>query len=543
MNPDRWKQINDILIPALEREAAERAALVKEACGNDVALRLEVESLLASYQQASDFLEESVVGAAARLLVEDQNHLTAGQQIHHYEILSQLGVGGMGEVYLVRDNTLGRQAAIKLLPSRFTEDRERLRRFQQEARAASALNHPNIITIYELGEFDSTQYLATEFIDGETLLQHMKDSRSAIGTNERSETGTGMKLSEVLEISIQLCSALAAAHSAKIVHRDVKPTNIMVRPDGYIKVLDFGVAKLTEQFPDGPDIDDNQLMGDLIRTKPGEVVGTASYMSPEQARGLAVDARTDIWSAGVVLYEMIAGHRPFEGPTRSDVIASILQRDPPSLGRHASYLPAELERIVLKALRKSRDDRYPTVQDLVFDLRRLKQQLEFEAKVERELISGVSEDTAGIVFVVDDDESIREALKSLISSVGLSVATFTTAREFLQSRGPDVPGCLVLDVRLPGLSGLDLQRELANANIHTPIVFITGHGDIPMTVRAMKAGAVEFLTKPFRDQDLLDAIQQALERDRTARNQRAETPELQTRSDSSTPRNIGILTS
>jgi serine/threonine protein kinase len=543
MNLDRWKQINDILILVLEREAADRAALVKEACGNDVVLRLEVESLLASYQQATDFLEESVVGAAARLLVEDQNHLTAGQQIDHYEILALLGVGGMGEVYLVRDNTLGRQAAIKLLPSRFTEDRERLRRFQQEARAASALNHPNIITIYELGEFDSTQYLATEFIDGETLLQHMKESHSTTDTNERSKTGTGMKLSEVLEISIQLGSALGAAHSAKIVHRDVKPTNIMVRPDGYIKVLDFGVAKLTEQFPDGRYVDDDEFIEDLIRTKPGEVVGTASYMSPEQARGLAVDARTDIWSAGVVLYEMITGHRPFDGPTRSDVISSILQRDPPPLGRHASNVPAELERIVMKALRKSRDERYTTVQDLVFDLRRLKQQLEFEAKVGREVICGVSEETAGIVFVVDDDESIREALESLISSVGLSVATFATAREFLQSRGPDVPGCLVLDVRLPGLSGLDLQRELANANIHTPIVFITGHGDIPMTVRAMKAGAVEFLTKPFRDQDLLDAIQQALERDRTARNQRAKTPELQMRSDSSTPRNIGILTS
>jgi FixJ family two-component response regulator len=171
----------------------------------------------------------------------------------------------------------------------------------------------------------------------------------------------------------------------------------------------------------------------------------------------------------------------------------------------------------------------------------LKQQLEFEAKAERELISGVSEDTAGLVFVVDDDESIREALKSLISSVGLSVATFATAREFLQSRGPDVPGCLVLDVRLPGLSGLDLQRELANANIHTPIVFITGHGDIPMTVRAMKAGAVEFLTKPFRDQDLLDAIQQALEHDRKTREQRAEIEKLRSRLDSLTPREREVM--
>jgi len=299
----------------------------------------------------------------------------------------------------------------------------------------------------------------------------------------------------------------------------------MVRRDGYIKVLDFGVAKLTEQFPDGRYTDDELGVRDLISTKPGEVVGTASYMSPEQARGLAVDARTDIWSAGVVLYEMIAGHRPFEGPTRSDVIASILQKDPLPLVPDATYVPAELKRIAMKALRKNRDERYQTVQDLALDLTRLKQQLEFEAKVEGALVSEESRELDATVFVVDDDEFIREALKSLINSVGLRVATFASAREFLQSRGSDLPGCLVLDVRLPGLSGLDLQRELASANIHTPIIFITGHGDIPMTVRAMKAGAVEFLTKPFRDQDLLDAIQQALERDRAAREQRMEPAE------------------
>jgi eukaryotic-like serine/threonine-protein kinase len=524
MKPERWKQINDVLIPALEREALERPAFVKEACGGDEGLRLEVESLLASHEEATDFLEESVVGAAARLLVEDRTHLATGQQIDHYQILSLLGVGGMGEVYLVRDTTLGRQAAIKLLPSRFSKDRDRLRRFQQEARAASALNHPNIITIYELGEFESAQYLATEFIDGETLLQHMKDSSSGVVSKEGAKTGARMKLSEVLDIAIQLASALGAAHSAKIAHRDIKPTNIMVRRDGYIKVLDFGVAKLTEQFPDGEDTDDELLVWDLINTTPGEVVGTASYMSPEQARGLAVDERTDIWSAGVVLYEMIAGHRPFEGPTRSDVIASILQKDPVPLVRDAMNAPAELERIVMKALRKNRNERYQTVQDLALDLTRLKQQLEFEAKMEGALGSEESRELDATVFVVDDDEFIREALKSLINSVGLRVATFASAREFLESRGSDLPGCLVLDVRLPGLSGLDLQRELAKANIQTPIIFITGHGDIPMTVRAMKAGAVEFLTKPFRDQDLLDAIHQALDRDRTAREQQVDKP-------------------
>jgi serine/threonine protein kinase len=525
MKPERWKQINDVLVPALERDARERAAIIEEACGSDVGLRREVESLVASHEQASDFLEESIVGAAARLLVEDQIHLVTGQQINHYEILSLLGIGGMGEVYLVRDTALGRQAAIKILPSRFTEDRDRLRRFQQEARAASALNHPNIITIYELGEFESSQYLATEFIDGETLLRYMKDSLSRDARKEGPYPVAGMNLSEVLDISIQLASALGAAHSAKIVHRDIKPTNIMVRRDGYIKVLDFGVAKLTEQFPEGRYPGGELSERDLITTRPGEVFGTISYMSPEQVRGLPVDARTDIWSAGIVLYEMIVGHRPFYGPTRSDVIASILQRDPPALGRYAPNVPAELERIVMKALRKNRIERYQTVQELAFDLKSLKQQLEFEAKAERELTSGKSEEGAGIVFVVDDDEFIREALKGLIRSVGLSVETFATAREFLQSRSRDVPGCLVLDVRLPGLSGLDLQRELASANIYIPIIFITGHGDIPMTVRAMKAGAVEFLTKPFRDQDLLDAIQQALERARTAREQRVEKPE------------------
>jgi len=525
MKPEQWKQINDVLITAIEREGIERSALVEEVSGSDAVLRREVESLLASYEKASSFLEEPVVGVAARLLVEEKIHLVAGQQIDHYEILSLLGKGGMGEVYLVRDKTLGRQAAIKILPCRFTEDRDRLRRFQQEARAASALNHPNIITIYELGEFDTAQYLATEFIDGETLLQYMKNARSRSVAKRGPDTNVRMNLIEVLDISIQLASALGSAHSAKIVHRDIKPTNIMVRRDGYIKVLDFGVAKLTEPFPEGgyPSYEGSER--DLITTKSGEVFGTVGYMSPEQVRGLAVDARTDIWSAGVVLYEMVAGVRPFVGPTRSDVIVSILQNDPLPLRRYVPRVPAELEQIVTKTLRKHRGERYQTAQDLAFDLKNLKEQLEFEAKLEEESLPDKTLSEQATVFVVDDDEFIREALKSLINSVGLSVRTFETAREFLQSHSPDVPGCLVLDVRLPGLSGLDLQRELANANICIPIIFITGHGDIPMTVRAMKAGAVEFLTKPFRDQDLLDAIQLALERDRVLREQRMEQPE------------------
>lgn len=517
MNPERWKQINDLFLLALESGEVEREACVREAWANDEELRRELESLIASHEQASDFLEEPVAGAAAQLLLEDKIHLAIGQQINHYKVLSVLGVGGMGEVYLVRDTTLGRQAAIKLLPSRFTRDRDRLRRFQQEARAASALNHPNIITIYELGEFDSTQYLATEFIDGVTLLDHIKRATSYDKPTNGSETRSRLTLSEVLDIAIQLGNALEAAHSAKIVHRDIKPTNIMVRRDGYVKVLDFGVAKLTETFAERDLNERHHFERDLTRTKPGEMVGTVNYMSPEQARGIVVDPRTDIWSAGVVIYEMLTGRRPFEGPTKTDVLVSILQQEPQPLEHLVGNAPPELDRILMKALRKDRSERYQSAHDMVADLKNLKHHLEFEASVGGELAPCEPDGMPGTVFVVDDDESIREALESLIKSVGLGVSTFATAREFLQSRKPDMPGCLVLDVRLPGLSGLDLQRELGNANIHTPIIFITGHGDIPMTVRAMKAGAVEFLTKPFRDQDLLDAIQQALERDRAAR--------------------------
>jgi len=278
----------------------------------------------------------------------------------------------MGEVYLARDTKLERSVAIKLLPARYTEDPDRVRRFGQEAKAASALNHPNIIVIHEIGEFDGLHFIVTEFVEGRTLRQQM----------------TGLqKLPVVLDVVIQVAGALAAAHAAGIVHRDVKPENIMLRSDGYVKVLDFGLAKLTEpQFSgtEAPTIA-------RVDTETGTVMGTARYMSPEQARGLKVDARSDVFSLGVVLYEIIAGQPPFSGESNADVIASILEKDPPPLARFSPEAPEALERIIAKALRKDFEERYQTIKDLLIDLKDLKQEIEFSAKLARSAQTSVSD--------------------------------------------------------------------------------------------------------------------------------------------------------
>lgn len=299
------------------------------------------------------------------------------EAISHYRIIRKLGSGGMGEVYLAEDIRLGRRVALKLLSDQFAADEDRLRRFEQEARAASALNHPNIITIHEVGLENSTRFITTEYIEGETLRQHISRKR--------------MSLSEVLDAAIQMAGALAAAHQAGIVHRDIKPENIMLRPDGYVKVLDFGIVKLTEEFADQRQAATDAPTQDttvLVKTESNAVLGSPSYMSPEQARGLTIDERTDIFSLGVVLYEMIAGRRPFSGTTASDVIVSILDRTPPPIKDFASDLPEEMEYIVAKALRKDREERYQNARDLIQDLRAVKQRLDFEAELQRSTREG-----------------------------------------------------------------------------------------------------------------------------------------------------------
>ncbi len=309
-----------------------------------------------------------------------ESALAPDDSISHYRIVSQLGAGGMGEVYLAEDTRLKRKVALKVLPADLTQDRDRLHRFEQEASAASALNHPNIVTIYEIGESDGRYFIATEFIDGATLRQEL--------------TSGHIDLSKALDTAIQVATALDSAHTAGIIHRDIKPDNIMLRRDGYVKLVDFGLAKLTEKIGEEQALSPEAATRVIVKTDAGVVMGTANYMSPEQARGLRVDARTDIWSLGVVMYEMAAGRVPFEGATATDVIVAVTQTDPRPIARYAQGVPSELEWIIAKTLRKGCDERYQTARELLTDLRKLKQRLEFEAELERSITPSGSRPSA-----------------------------------------------------------------------------------------------------------------------------------------------------
>jgi serine/threonine protein kinase/tetratricopeptide (TPR) repeat protein len=293
--------------------------------------------------------------------------ITSGTQLGRYKIRTQIGAGGMGEVYLAFDTELDRTVAIKILPEALASDQERLQRFVQEAKAASALNHPHILTIYEIGTAGATRFIATEYIDGDTLRQRIRNG--------------SLSLNEILDIAMQAAGALAAAHAAGIIHRDIKPENIMVRRDGYIKLLDFGLAKLTGLADSSTDTE--AATKAMVNTGAGVVMGTATYMSPEQAKGTKVDARTDLWSLGVVLYEMISGQQPFAGESPTETISLILQKEPAPLTRYTNEAPAELERIVAKTLTKDREERYQTGRDLLVDLRHLKRKLDVDAAIDR----------------------------------------------------------------------------------------------------------------------------------------------------------------
>ena len=367
MSRDRWQQIDQLLDAALELEASERAQFLNQACAGDEALRKELESRLASDEPSRCFIEQPAPVVTAKAAASHNEEQLAGRLISHYKVLSLLGAGGMGKVYLAEDLRLARSVAIKWLPPPFTIDKDRLRRFELEARAASALNHPNIITIHDIGAFEDARFIVTEFIDGETLRRRMATFRPT--------------LHEALDISIQIAEALAAAHEVGIIHRDIKPENVMLRRDGYVKVLDFGLAKLIERRAQPVNAEASTMA--MIDTESGVRLGTVRYMSPEQARGIHVDARTDVFSLGVVLYEIIAGHAPFQGETTTDVLLSILQTDPPPLARSSPETPEELERIVARALTKDRDKRYQTVSDFGNDLKRLKKRLEVSAEIEQ----------------------------------------------------------------------------------------------------------------------------------------------------------------
>lgn len=386
MNPERWQQISRIFKSAISLDPEARNAYVAGQCGTDDSLRAEVEKLIASHQQASkeDFIGGMAAEAAAPLLVIEeeagppQRTLSNGQQFGSYVILDALGAGGMGEVYLARDTRLDRTVALKILPPDISGDKRRMQRFRQEAKVASSLNQPNILTVFEFGEVGGLTFLATEFVDGETLRDHLRGKKK-------------FKLVDILDINIQVLAALDAAHEANIVHRDIKPENVMIRRrDQVVKVLDFGLAKVTEKkISQGGE---ESEAATAFKTAPGIIMGTINYMSPEQAQAGAIDQRTDIWSTGVMLYEMVAGKMPFTGATSSHTIVQILEKDPLPLSKD---VPAELERIVLKAMAKDPDERYQTAKDMLIDLRSLKKKIEVQAEIER--TSSPSTERAAVV--------------------------------------------------------------------------------------------------------------------------------------------------
>jgi Tol biopolymer transport system component/tRNA A-37 threonylcarbamoyl transferase component Bud32 len=358
VTPERWQQVKELLASVLEHEVEERAAFLERVCGGDEGLRREVESLLASFKESDSIIEAPVAWAAADLFSRDQSESLVGQRLGHYEIMSLLGEGGMGAVYLAKDTTLGRRVALKLLPREHTQDEERLRRFKQEAKAASALNHPNILTIHEVGEADGYHFIATEFIDGETLRGSLRRAGK-------------MKTSEALKVAAQVASALTTAHEAGIVHRDIKPENIMIRRDGYVKVLDFGIAKLTETSAPQTLDTSAPTLSLVARTESGVVLGTAQYMSPEQAAGKKVDARSDIFSFGAVLYEMVTAQRAFQGDSLMGMVAAILSQEPKPL---PPKVPHDLTKIILRCLRKDPARRYQTMADLKVALEDLREE-------------------------------------------------------------------------------------------------------------------------------------------------------------------------
>src|SRR5205085_548711 len=395
MTPERLRQIRQIYERTIGLAPARRAAYLAETCAGDEELRREVDSLVRTGEQppaAPDSplktrprkAASSKAAAPGRSPAKPSAHKRKGVEqtplevvpgrtrLGSYRILEKLGAGGMGTVYLAKDARLGRRVALKLLPAQFAHDEELVRRFKQEARAASALNHPNILTVHEIGEERGRLFIVTEFVEGRTLRERLVEGRFPVG--------------EALDVCAQVAGALAKAHASGIVHRDIKPENVMVDEEGHVKVLDFGIAKQVAQVPS---VDtEAPTTARIVNTASGVVLGTSTYMSPEQLRGQELDARTDIWSLGVLLYEMVAGRAPFEAQTYGDLIVAILHGEPPPLSDLGVESSEEIEAVHSRALAKDKDARWPSAKELQNELRRLKRHLDFSAETVRDESAG-----------------------------------------------------------------------------------------------------------------------------------------------------------
>jgi non-specific serine/threonine protein kinase len=452
MTPERWREVERLFHAACERAPEQRAAFVAASCCGDEGLRREVEELLQAAARTDSFIDRSAVEAAGAWGGEaTAGVLRAGQRVGPYEVVARLGAGGMGEVYLARDTRLGRKVALKLLAGALAGQGQALRRFAREARAASALSHPNIVVVHDVGEVEGQPYLVTEYVEGETL---------------RRRLGRGpLAALEAVRIAAQVAGALAAAHATGVVHRDVKPENVMVRADGLVKVLDFGIAKLVEGM-----LDSEAGSGDQVPTDPGVAMGTPYYMSPEQASGPEVDGRTDVWSLGVVLYEMVAGRRPFEGATPERVLRAILHRQPARLSRVAPGVGPELERVVGRTLAKRVEARYGRMQEMLEDLRRLERQFGAAAR---------------------DDERAPESggpgqvTQEGVSGTGEPMLTTTAAKE-----QPTGSGGTATNLPQPLTSFVGREKDLAwvrEALTRSRLVTLTGVGGIGKTRVALEA--------------------------------------------------------
>lgn len=402
MTPERWHRVEEVLQAALDRPPADRAGFLNEACEGDDELERETRSLVEAYDEAQEFFAQPAMAQDARVIINLDEQIEAGREVGPYQIIRRIGGGGMGEVYLVHDPRLDRLVALKVIRAWFVSDDVLLRRFQTEARVASALNHANILTVYEIGQAEEIFFIATEYIDGLTIRERIQ--------------AADLTLKEVLEIAGQLLSGLEAAHAAGIIHRDIKPENVIQRRDGVVKILDFGIAKLLEKS--SPET--RSMPSTIVRTETGigVMLGTIGYMSPEQVRGLPVDERTDIWSCGVVLYEMLAAQRPFGGKTNADVLVAMLEREPePLFGIDAQAHPAlrQIQVVVDKALRKEPAARYQTAAEMRTRLDKIKRELELSKG------SG-----AGAISVQANVSDLRSLAAQTSSATGLRRAMVMT---------------------------------------------------------------------------------------------------------------------